>query len=246
MIRIITCLQCFRVPGRSAACIAALLLSGCGSDTESYFPLGQRLVLGYDIVEERSSNNHHSKNITQFTGPVMISIPGGQEPVYRWLTGAGPRGLIQVREDGIYLIADKDRNQLPVPRETETLLLPLPLTTGRRWQATTTTELLEWRKHTLEAADRNPAYTVSMDYECRRLDAVVRTPAGTFTNVAEITGTGERRVEIGGTRDLSTIRIEITEWYAPGVGLVQRERRETTDNQLLNPGTAKMVLERID
>lgn len=246
MMRIITNLQCFRVPGTPAACIAALLLSGCGSETDSYFPLGQQLILGYDIVEQRSSENHRRKSIIQYAGPIVVSIADRQKSVYRWLTGAGPRGLIQAREDGIYLIADKDRSQQPVLRETETLLLPQPLTIGRRWQATTTTELLEWRKHTLEAADRNPAYTVSMDYECRRLDAVVRTPAGTFTNIAEISGIGERRVEIGGTRDMSTIRIEITEWYAPGVGLVQRERRETTDNQLLNPGTAKMVLERID
>jgi hypothetical protein len=230
----------------SVACLLTFLLSGCGEESDSYFPLGQRLVLSYDIVEQRSSENHHRKKITQYSAPLTMTLAGNRETVHQWLTAAGPRGLVQARKDGIYLIENGNKNLQSASRQSETLLLPLPLTINSRWQTTVTTELLEWRKHTLEAADRNPAYNITIDFSCTSLDAEVKTPAGTFSNVAVISGSGERRIEIGGTRDRSTIRVEITEWYAQGIGLIQRERRETTDNQLLNSGSAKMVLERID
>lgn len=227
-----------------AGCLS--MLSGCTDSDGSYFPLGQGTVLSYDIVETRSGENYRRKTIAQYAGPFSVTLADEQQPVYRWLTAAGPRGLLQAREDGIYLIAGKDQNRQPVLFDSETLLLPQPLMTDSQWETTVTTELLEWRKHTLEAADRNPAYRVPIHFKCEQIDAVLRTPAGTFTNVAVIKGSGERRIEIGGTRDLSTIHVAITEWYAPGVGLIQRERVETTDNQHLNPGTSKMILERIN
>jgi hypothetical protein len=33
------------------------------------------------------------------------------------------------------------------------------------------------------------------------------------------------------------VDVEHTDWYAPGVGLVRSERRETSDSPYLKPGT---------
>ena len=39
------------------------------------------------------------------------------------------------------------------------------------------------------------------------------------------------------------VHVAITDWYAPGVGLVKRERREWTDSPFINDGEYRLELE---
>ena len=73
--------------------------------------------------------------------------------------------------------------------------------------------------------------TIPIDYEITAIDETVEVAAGKFRNCIRVEGKGSIYGGGGSLKEfmaIDTINIEITEWYAPGVGLVKRQRKEYT------------------
>lgn len=221
--------------------LLAVLPAGCGTQSDSYLPLPGNTTLTYALTQVKSGDTRQQKLLTTYRGPVEVD----GKRVYQQFTARGPQRLIQRTDQGILEIGIY-RGTEPHFLDEPILLLPQPLEQGSTWQAPLTTHLLEWRKHSLENAGRGVDKTLLADFRCDSTTDTIETPAGTFTGVARITATGEKTIEYGNLQEQTVIRIEQTQWYAPGVGLVKTQRRESADSREINPGEASMVLERID
>lgn len=204
-------------------------------------PLPTDATLTYTFTETTSGDTRKQKLLTTTRGPLTID----DQKVYQQFSASGPQRLLQTNNDGVIEIAFY-RSSGPVYRDDPILIMPQPLKQGSHWRAPVTTHLLEWRKHSLENAGRQFRHTLMADYHCETLDDNVETPAGSFKNVARVKVTASKTIEYGSVQEQSTIHVEMTQWYAPGVGLIKSERREFADTRELNPGDSSMILERID
>lgn len=216
-------------------------LSGCGQPDDSYLPLNSERTLTYAVTQTRSGETQQHKQLSRIAGPVEIA---GQR-VYREFTASGAQRLLQRRATGTFELGYYQPDNT-VMHDTPRLLLPQPLTTDSRWQAPVTTELLEWRKHSLEKSGRRYHKTLAASFHCETLDDRVRTPAGTFSNVARIRAVARKTIDYGSLQEQAVIHVELTRWYAPGVGLIKSQRREYAESRELNPGEAVLLLERIE
>lgn len=221
--------------------LAALLVVACSGADDSYLPLASDQTLTYALQQTRSGDTLQQKLLTRMAGPVTVA---GQT-VYQEYTASGPQRLLQRQAAGVVEVGYYQGAQ-PVMLDTPFVLLPEPLTPASRWQAPVTTHLLEWRKHSLEKAGRQYRKTLTATFQCETLDDRIKTGVGTFNNVARVTAQGSETIEYGSLQEQAVIHVELTRWYAPGVGLIKSERREYADSREFNPGTASLVLERID
>ncbi|MEX2516535.1 MAG: hypothetical protein WD572_06435 [Gammaproteobacteria bacterium] len=222
--------------------VLLLSLPACGDSADSkYFPLKQQQLLTYHKQLTRSDGSFENKFLIRITGPE--SIAGKQ--LYLQQTASGISALLERNDDGIYQVGSTQHGEHSL-NATPVMIMPIPLTVGSRWQTLTQTELLEWRKYSLEKIDRGLRIKLPMDYHCTKLDARIITPAGNFQNVAVIKGYAERRMEFTGDTGFIVIKIDSTQWYAPGIGLIKSERTESVDRREINPGESVTVLERID
>ncbi|MDZ7737125.1 MAG: hypothetical protein U5P41_14305 [Gammaproteobacteria bacterium] len=192
-------------------------------------------------TQTRSGEAQQHKQLSRFAGPDELD---GQT-VYREYNASGTQRLLQRRSAGIFEVGYA-RPANAVLHDEPVLLLPQPLTTDSQWQAPVTTNLLEWRKHSLENNDRRFRKELGATFRCTSLTERVRTPAGTFTDVARIEASGHKTINYGSLQEQSVIHVELRRWYAPGVGLIKSERREYAESRELNPGEATRILERID
>lgn len=221
--------------------LPAWLLVACGQAEDGYLPLAGERTLTYAIEQTRSGDTHRHKSLQRLHGPLTVA----GESLYQVLGASGPQRLLQYRPDAI-VERGYYRAGEPVLHDEPRLLLPRPLEKGSRWRAPMTTRLLEWRKHSLEKAGRGFRKTVMADFECETTDATVRTPVGTFDNVARVSATARQTIVYGSLQEQSEIQIRQTQWYAPGIGLIKSQRREFADSREFNPGESTTLLERID
>lgn len=216
-------------------------LAACSEPGDNYLPLDSDQTLTYDVSRTRSGDTSREKMLLRLAGRVTIE---GRE-VYRVFSASGMQRLLQRDKRGILEVGYRTPDEV-VFFDQPLLLLPHPLTAGKQWQAPITTHLLDWRKHSLEKAGRQYQNTFNGHFECETLAATVETPAGTFSNVARITGRADKTIDYGSIQEQAVIHVELTRWYAPGVGLIKSQRREYADSREFNPGEATRVLERID
>lgn len=221
--------------------LLALSVTACSDPGRDYLPLPTTGTLTYALTETTSGNSREQKLLTAIHGPLTIN----DQQVYQQLSANGPERLLQKNDNGIVEIAFY-RSSEPLYREKPILVLPQPLQTDSRWRAPVTTRLLEWRKHSLENAGREFRHTLMADYHCENIGERIKTPAGIFNDVARITITAQKTIEYGSVQEQSTIHVEMTQWYAPGIGLIKGERKEYADSRELNPGHSSTILERID
>ena len=219
----------------------AVAMTACGEPGNIYLPLHSDQTLTYDVSRTRSGESSREKMLLRVAGPATIE---GHE-VYRAFSASGVQQLLQAGERGIFEVGYRTPDEV-IFFNQPSLLLPQPLAAGSQWQAPITTHLLDWRKHSLEKAGRQYQNTFTGQFECETLNATIETPAGTFSNVARITGRGDKTIDYGSLQEQAVIHIELTRWYAPDVGLIKSQRREYADSREFNPGEATRVLERID
>ncbi len=229
--------QHLNIPG--LVILLSIILAGCQqTDTMAYLPLIDNRVYTYDIRVSQSNTTKRQRQVVETTGP----HEAGEQTIYlRSIGGRYQQALIRSAE-GVYLIGDIHNQELR-PFDEQALLMPVTPAQGDTWQGLDYSRLLEWRKHALEHADKSLQKPIRMQFECVATDEVVDTPAGRFHNVVRIEGTGKGQFELGAVRDLNRITIEVTHWYAPGVGLVKSERRESADTGLLIAGEEQRMLQ---
>ena len=121
-------------------------------------------------------------------------------------------------------------------------VLPYPLTVGRQWNSTTHTSVLEMTSHAAGHLYRIDA-KVSLTYTVESTTDTVVVPAGRFSRCVRVKGIGVTTAQVRKQSGLAEIRIESTEWYAPGAGLIKVVRSETTSSSALPAGEYEMQLE---
>ncbi|MCS3904098.1 hypothetical protein J2T55_002131 [Methylohalomonas lacus] len=231
-----------RFLGLALLFLAGVLLAACQQAGDSaYLPLVDYRVHTYDVRVSQGDNTQQQRQVVEITGPHEAD---GQTIYLRNIGGRYQQALTR-EADGVYLIGDIPAQTLRLFDEPA-LLMPAEPAVGDTWQGLDYSRLLEWRKHALEHADKSLHKPINMQFECVATDETVNTPAGRFHDVLRIEGTGEGRFELGAVRDLNRITIAVTHWYAPGVGLIKSERRESSDTGLLIAGEEKRVLQRYE
>ncbi|MFO1436596.1 MAG: hypothetical protein U1F34_09720 [Gammaproteobacteria bacterium] len=125
-------------------------------------------------------------------------------------------------------------------------LIKLPATPGMSWPLTSQVSLVESIFYEAGEHIRDREVQVPMVYAISANDESVTVPAGTFEHCVKITANGSAIVRVKMGENFGHIDVAHTDWYAPGIGLVRSERRETSDSPYLRPGTYLQELISID
>lgn len=144
--------------------------------------------------------------------------------------------LYTVGKEAVAHQAYLNRQATRQAREAGAVLLPLPPAPGASWQFKTRLRLIESRTFAAEDRLSNRYLPVDMTASITADDEAVQVPAGRYDDCVRVEAVGRTLVPA----DRGTLEIEVTvtqtEWYAPGVGLVKRERIEQADSPFLRNG----------
>ena len=224
---------------RAAALVVFLFVTACTKEVD-YFPLAAGHVWQYKIARTTMDGTEAQKYVLESRAAVDLNgkpmgrqrTLDGREYYYETLAGGG------IQLSAYKLPGHRDPEVASHPR----IVLPQVLATGTSWQRQTHTQVLENSGPPWETLFRINV-PVEMDYIVASDRESIRVPAGTFHNCVKIVGTGNTNADVGNYVGHAVISVQVVEWYAPQVGLVQLRRTETTDAQALNRGVIEMKLE---
>lgn len=190
--------------------ILAITTAGCSPQPAvDYFPLTENQTWSYQITQsDRSVNVMHASLAPQelfgrTVYPRAISMRDVKMQIDYFVSD----------ESGVYLFATQDRGQeKPVAIPNPTFSYARPVKTGMSWE-----EIYEG----MSFGDETP---VPLTNIVDGTDFSVLVPAGNFADCLKYTGTGEINTAKG------KLAVSVTQWYAPGIGLVKYMMSETTDN----------------
>ncbi len=225
----------FQGAGRPGlGCLAAALLlaagvSGCGKDGSDYFPLDPGYSWTYrQVLQTRNKGNAGAfeKNIYAVAETNLPSEPLGDGRAVPRLYNDGGTLYFAKPADGIALVARRAEDQdQPMPIAPR-YILKHPLAVGDSWTEPGETQIL---RRTILGSFGQFTKSISADgpltYKVESLDDSVRVKAGTFHHCIRLHGTGNAKLDWADSGVLP-IAIDTVEWYAPGVGLVKRIRKE--------------------
>jgi hypothetical protein len=203
---------------RAALLAAALLLAGCGQSPSDYFPLGGEQRWQYDITRTIKGETRRQKLIV--ANLRATELAGRQVFPRRRLDGAVE--LYERTADGVLRV-------YPDAKQRQTVLPAVPAP-GVAWQGETQIMFLEVTGAFSATFEARMQQSIPLSYVVESADETVEVAAGRFAHCLRVKSNGS--MFAGGTlREYMGIRfvqVEQTDWYAPGVGLVKRVRREFT------------------
>ncbi len=219
---------------------ALVMLGACDRTPTTYFPLEVGRYWQYTIARTTMDGTVTQKYLLE-TLPVRdwhgVRVAGKR-------TVDGHQYFYQVDAGGgVRRVAYKRRGDTELQSENPNLaILPAAPELGATWKRQTRTMVLENSGPPWETLFRITR-PLTLEYTVASTTDVVRVPAGEFRDCLRIVGTGRIDTDIGNTIGRIAIAVEITEWYAPNVGLIRSQRTETTDAEALNYGAFHMQLE---
>ena len=191
-----------------------LLLSSCSSPETGYFPTAPGAEWTYDI--SRTSPESRAPIIQK---SIVRNLPARTVDgvtYYPKRYASGPIHYFTISADGISRGKPGHEGADPV--------IAYPLNVGAEWSAGS--RLYLFLPKTLEGARDNISGNLELDYTITSLADSVDVPAGYFPRCLRIDAIGfldlPNRLMLG----IRTIKVEQSQWYAPGVGLVKMTRRE--------------------
>ena len=110
-------------------------------------------------------------------------------------------------------------------REHAEPVIGYPLSVGSEWSAGSQLYLFDLPKKPGDARDRLSS-KLELDYTITSLDERVDVPAGYFSRCLRIDAVGFLDLPRRHRPGIRSIKVEQSQWYAPGVGLVRMTRRE--------------------
>jgi hypothetical protein len=195
------------------------LLSACGSPDTSWFPLSEGIWWQYSAIRSIRGESHIQKLI--LANLPAVNIEG--RTLFPRKRADGQIDYYEKSEKGIYRVDIDD--------ESRDLQLQEPVEVGAKWQRTSRILFLEVTGAFEATYNRRIKEDIVLDYEVESIDDVVDVAAGHFENCLRVKGFGSIYGGGGSLEefmDIDDINIETVEWYAPGVGLVKRTRKEYT------------------
>jgi hypothetical protein len=226
-----------------AVFIFCAVLAACGRGKNELLPLGTSRSMHYRL----SINVMGETELREFTirdrGTVryqgmdvgVVELPnGGRDYLVRDPSGVRRVGTVRGFDSSLRL--DDDQHYL----------IKLPPTPGTSWPLTSQVSLAESIFYLAGEHIREREVQVPMIYSIAANDESITVPAGTYKHCVKITATGSAIVRVKMGENFGHIDVAHADWYAPGVGLVKSERRETSDSPYLRPGSYLQELVRVD
>lgn len=195
--------------------LALLLIPACAPPDTGYFPTTPGYEWRYDISKKTPAMQH---GITQKS--IVRNLPA------RTVGNVTYYPQIHANRKTYYFTRSGDGIGRGTPGAAEVRqVIGQPLRVGTEWSAVSRLYLFDLPKQLDDGWDilsRN----LTLDYTISSLDEQVDTPAGRFNGCLRIDSVGfldlPRRLMLG----IKLIKVEQTQWYAPGIGLVRMTRRE--------------------
>lgn len=226
---------------RLLLCAALLLVLGCSSPSNDYYPLNTGWRWTYDIHVKTMDGQQHKKFIVENIGTVTHE----GRTLYLRGSAEGAVSYYQLTAAGIVRAGESYPEQGTKMFENPSPVLPATIAKGARWTQAEFTVALEHTGPPEHSLNRITV-PVELHYVIEETDETVITPSGTFTGCIRAKGTGETSKDVGFYVGQTDIRVENTAWYQRGVGLVKAIRVETTTSPMLPRGSYEMMLSQFE
>ncbi len=222
--------------------IFALLLAGCGSTGEDYYPLRPGLSWEYALTTTTFDGVSQLKQIVR---NLEQSNASGQT-VYVQEQSGGKRSYYRITAEGIERLSTRSARDEDYQKDDPGhYLLPKPVVIGAHWSLPSHLSLIQAQSY--EPANRiTPGTTkLSLQYEIVSLDESADVPAGHFIHCLKTRATGKATIRVDRGNHFADVEVENYDWYAPGIGLVKSTRVERSDSHYLQAGEYLLELERM-
>jgi hypothetical protein len=203
---------------RLAFALLALAAGACTRSSGDYFPLDPGLSWDYRVTRAIRGEAREQRLLLGTVAPTTVD-----GTVYY------PRRMLDGRlefhersQEGLLAVDPKSGRK--------TLVLPRELGAGAKWQGGTHIYFLEVTGVFAPTFQERAQQTIPLEFIVETDSDVVTVGAGTFENCLRIKASGS--LFAGSTlkefMGIRFIKVEQTDWYAPGVGLIRRVRNEYT------------------
>ncbi|HIM08185.1 MAG TPA: hypothetical protein EYG49_06570 [Gammaproteobacteria bacterium] len=192
-----------------------LSLSGCSETSSEYFPLGENIKLEYRIQKIQRNQQRVGKSIVALLSDIQVN--GEQYFPQRYANG---ETIYYRKSDSGILFSAR-------PEPNGKVYIKTPLAVNAYWPKETRIELLDIRHESFSGGEPfiSQEETIFMDNQIVSFNETISVPAGRFVNCMRIDSSATVRVKKR-TRGIAQIMIYESTWYAQGVGLVKRVRKE--------------------
>ena len=200
---------------RSLGALVVLLLFSCSSPDTSYFPTAPGNEWTYDI--SRTAPDMHQPLIQK---SIVRNLPPGTVDGITYYPRAYANRAIHY-----FTISAGGISRSKPGHEGADPVIVYPLSVGTEWSGGSRLYLFDLPKK-LEGAWNNISSNLELDYTITSLEDSVDVPAGHFPRCLRIDAVGFLDLPTRLMLGIRIIKVEQSQWYAPGVGLVKMTRRE--------------------
>lgn len=218
--------------------VALLVLAACSPSGDRYFPLDEGRYWRYDMAYRTMDGKFKGIYALEMLEP---DIKEGRK-IHVARTIDGELLYYTVSDRGVKRIGSEktvDRNTTYSGEERYVFRYPKQV--GTEWEAVTVSKALI-KTGPPQKTEFHIRARVPVTVRIESMNDTVRVPAGTFHNCMRVNVSGDGFINAGNYVGRTIVKVEETSWYAPGVGLVRSERRETTTKKALDKGTVSLQL----
>lgn len=210
-----------------------LTFAGCGGARGTLFPLDAGRSWDYAVTTTVLDETVRSTIEVRALG----TVDGEDGPVGVIEYPGNARGYYVSDADGVRRVAMRRGIDGRVRRDGPThFILRAPYTVGTKWSLTSQLTLVESVFYEAGERIRDREIPVTLDYSIASAGETVTVPAGTFHDCLKVSASGSAVVRVNQGANFGHVDVEHSDWYAPGVGLVRSERRETSGSPYLKAG----------
>ncbi|MGQ0658677.1 MAG: hypothetical protein ACT4NU_11400 [Chromatiales bacterium] len=226
--------------GLAVLLMGVLAVSGCGQHAETFFPLqkGWRWVYRIDVTTMDGPSE--KKYVIENLGRTVLE---GQEVSAR-RTVDGMTHYYREDATGVLRVGESVPHEKARLFSKPRVVLPTAaVPTAPPWSNWEYTVALQHTGPPEGESLNKISVELQVQYIVESVDDDVVVPAGRFERCLRVRGKGVTHQNVGFYVGPTIIRVLSTEWFAPGVGLVKVERKETTSSPILPAGEYRMELE---
>ena len=222
-----------------AAMLVVILTSGCRRTDARYFPLEPQRWWVY-AIQETILDDHRS---SRFLALNVGAVGNSDQPASVQMTQTHSADYLRRHGSGVERVASLRPGMAgPRPDDPPRVVLPPTLELGTSWVVRSTLSLIESR--TFEPRDRiiPRRLGVELTKQISATDTLVRVGERRFEHCLQIDGSGHATVPTDRGNTSAEVTVILSEWYAPGVGLVKLDRSESSDSAFLKGGQQRWNL----
>lgn len=196
------------------AVAAAVWWLGGLEPSADYYPLEPGLVWRYEVTSPQGG----SGTLTVTNGGTRQIGPHRATEQRMEMEQSSASRFVAEDAGGVVIVAEQRPGQSePVPVDPPSLVLRRPVAVGDTWDAGSTSTTIA------------PGAVISTRATVESVTDSVTVPAGTFRDCIRVVSNGRVTAEAQNVEGPVEIIVGTRVWYAPGVGVVQTTRRESTD-----------------